>query len=440
MSSRSPDRSPAFHLQRRASEAGLSLTGTLTDLLTGAWSDAHGRVQHTLLAVCPNSEVVTRAALQAAQQARAPLLFAATLNQVDRDGGYTGWTPDAFARFVNREVERLVVDVPVVLGLDHGGPWKKDHHVHQDLDYETAFREAETSITACLDAGYDLLHLDPTADRRLPPGQPVAIDDLVDRTVRLLRHAEAYRTEHGLSPRAYEVGTEESGGLQSEDRFCAFLGQLADALDDHDLPRPSFVVGDVGTRLDTAHVNVVRTERLATEARRQIGALLKGHYTDEVEHLEVYPLTGVGGANVGPGLSAAEYDALVDLVGLERRLDRDSGFREAMRAAVVESDRWRKWLHPEERGLDFGRLTPERRQWLVRTGSRYVWTDPDVQAARSRLYDHVRPYRDADDFVHWRVRSAILRYLYAFNLTGLADRIGDGVGKDGGGVSERGRG
>lgn len=434
MSSRSHDLSPASYLQRRASEAGQSLTGALTDLLTGPWSSTHGRVQHTLLAVCPNSEVVAQAALQAAQQVRAPLLFAATLNQVDRDGGYTGWTPARLADFVAEETERRKIDVPVVLGLDHGGPWKKDQHVHQDLDYETAFREAETSITACIDAGYDLLHLDPTVDRRLPHGQHVAIEDLVDRTVRLLRHAETYRREHGLSPRAYEVGTEESGGLQSEDRFCAFLRRLSDALDGHDLPRPSFVVGDVGTRLDTAHVNIVRTERLATEARRQIGALLKGHYTDEVEHLDVYPLSGVGGANVGPGLSATEYDALVDLVGLERRLDRDSGFREAMRTAVVRSDRWRKWLHPEERGLDFDRLAPERRQWLVRTGSRYVWTDPDVQAARSRLYDHVRPYRDADDFVHWRVRSTILRYLYAFNLTGLADRIG----KSGEGEGEKG--
>jgi tagatose-1,6-bisphosphate aldolase non-catalytic subunit AgaZ/GatZ len=170
-------------------------------------------------------------------------------------------------------------------------------------------------------------------------------------------------------------------------------------------------------------VNGVRIERLSTEARRQIGALLKGHYTDAVRDLSVYPVSGVGGANVGPGLSAAEFDALMDLAALERRLDAHSGFADAVRDAVVESDRWRKWLRPEETGLDFADLPSDRRDWLVHTGSRYVWTHPDVVSARRRLYDNVRAYRDPEAFVHWRVRTEILRYMHAFNLAGLADAL-----------------
>ena len=50
----------------------------------------------TLLAVCPNSDAVLEAAVKAAAANDMPMLFAATLNQVDRDGGYTGWTPRAF--------------------------------------------------------------------------------------------------------------------------------------------------------------------------------------------------------------------------------------------------------------------------------------------------------------------------------------------------------
>ena len=405
-------------------ESTRCITHMLIDHLTGAWAGPRGRVQHTLLAVCPNSEVVARAALQAAKEARAPLLYAATLNQVDRDSSYTGWTPASFADFVNTEMDRLGMDVPVALCLDHGGPWKKDAHVQQDLSYEESRDAVLASIRACIDAGYDLLHLDPTVDVRLPPGQAVPITDIVERTVDLLHTAETYRQSVGRGPIAYEVGTEESGGgLQTEDRFCSFLQHLERGLDEHDLPRPSFVVGDVGTRLDTSHVNMVRTERLTTEARRQIGALLKGHYTDSVERLDVYPISGVGGANVGPGLSSAEYDALLDLAALENRLDAASGFREALRSAVVNSRRWRKWLRPEEHGLDFDALPRTRRDWLVHTGSRYVWTDPDVQDARERLYENTRTYRDPDAFVHWRVRGEILRYMHAFNLVGLADRI-----------------
>ena len=416
--------SPADRLRDRARRHDRSVVEELTAALTGPLSDGMGGLYHTLLAVCPNSETVARAALQAAHEARTPMLYAATLNQVDRDGGYTGWTPADLERFVDEESARIGLDVPVALCLDHGGPWKKDRHVHEGLSYDDTMAAVKTSIEACIDAGYDLLHLDPTVDLSLTPGQPVPIGTIVERTVDLLGHAEAYRRRSGRGPLGYEVGTEESGGgLQTEERFCSFLTRLDAALSDRDLPRPCFVVGDVGTRLDTSHVNAVRTRRLATEARKQMSALLKGHYTDEVNQLEVYPLSGVGGANVGPGLSAVESGALKELVRLERRLDRDSGFREALREAVVESDRWQKWLRPEEEGLDFDALAPERQRWLVDTGSRYVWTHPKVEAARARLYDNVAPYRDADAFVHWRVREGILRYIHAFNLAGLADRL-----------------
>ena len=39
-----------------------------------------------LVAVCPNSAAVLEAAVAVAARTNAPMLFAATLNQVDRDG------------------------------------------------------------------------------------------------------------------------------------------------------------------------------------------------------------------------------------------------------------------------------------------------------------------------------------------------------------------
>ncbi len=422
---------PATHadfLRPQAHAAGTSLVGAMVRLLRrslDAPPEESGR--RTLLAVCPNSEAVARAALLAAHEADAPLLYAVTLNQVDRDGGYTGWTPTAFAGFVAAEAERHGIRVPIALGLDHGGPWKKDAHAGRP--YDATMEAVKRSIEACLDAGYALLHLDPTVDRRLPPNAPVPVDAIVARTVELMAHAEAYRERHGLPPVAYEVGTEEvGGGLQSVPRFRDFLAALEAALEARALPRPSFVVGDIGTKLDSAHVNTKRADRLTRVARRH-GALIKGHYTDGVADLDAYPRCGIGGANVGPGLAAAEYDALMDLVRLEQTLGRDSGLPAALRAAVVESGRWTKWLYPEEADLAFDDLPPDRQQWLVETGSRYVWTQPAVVAARARLYAHVAPYRNADAFVVWRVKQAILRYTHAFNLVGfndwLAERLPD---------------
>ena len=412
-------------LLRAADATNTAPAALLVKLLRGPLAVAsHAGARHTLLAVCPNSTAVARAALLAAQEANSPLLYAATLNQVDRDGGYTGWTPAALADFVETETERLDLDIPVLLGLDHGGPWKKDLHRQQDLDYETTMQEVKRSITACVQAGYDLLHLDPTVDRRLPPDEPVPIETIVERTVELMRHAEDVRRGAGRSPIAYEVGTEEvSGGLQSEERFRSFLHQLDEAIQIHDLPAPSFVVGDVGTTLSGAGFNPDQARRLTKAATDQFGALLKGHYTDDVAAPEAYPISGMGGANVGPGLSAVEVDAVRQLVQLEHRLNRDSGLIDALRRAVVDSGRWRKWLSDEEEGRAFSELSDDRQAWLVSTGSRYVWTTPAVEAARSTLYENVSDYRTPTVYVQWRLKTAILHYMHAFNLIDLTDRL-----------------
>jgi len=374
----------------------------------------------TLLAVCPNSDAVTRAALHAAKEADAPLLLAATLNQVDREGGYTGWTPAELVRFVAREAERIGVPGLVLPCLDHAGPWLKDEHTRAHYSYEETLEAVKRSIEACIDAGYALLHLDPTVDRRRSDSTP-PIEWVVERTVELIAHAEAYRKQANRRPISYEVGTEEvQGGLADVDTFASFLDRLDDALHTHGLADawPCFVVGKVGTDLETTSFDPEVARRL-TEVARPYGARLKGHYTDYVANPEEYPLSGMGGANVGPEFTEVEYEALMDLVGLERKLGRSSELDAAVRDAVVDSGRWTKWLHPEEAGASFDALSADRQQWLIRTGSRYIWTEPSVQAARRQLYDNLRGYRDADAYVVWRIQCAILQYFHAFNLIGL---------------------
>ncbi len=87
MKAKTADRS---RIRLMAEKAGIPLTdAVLKALKRGA---DHGGRRVTILAACPNSEAVTRAAIRAAKGADAPIKFAATLNQVDLDGGYTRWT------------------------------------------------------------------------------------------------------------------------------------------------------------------------------------------------------------------------------------------------------------------------------------------------------------------------------------------------------------
>lgn len=378
----------------------------------------HFEKQTCLLAVCPNSEAVTRAALLAARDANAPLLFTSTLNQVDRDGGYTGWTHRELVDFIRDEADRLGVNTPILLCLDHGGPWLKDKHTIEGYSFEETMAAVKRSLESCIDAGYALLHIDPTVDRRVPNGEPVPIDWVIERTLELIEHAETYRREQGRSPISYEVGTEEvHGGLADVDTFERFLRGLDAGLKERSLDDawPCFVVGKVGTDLDTSYFEPAVAQRL-TERIRPYGALVKGHYTDYVENPEDYPLSGMGGANVGPEFTEEEYKALMDLVELERKIGADSGLKEALREAVVDSGRWTKWLHDEEEGQAFDELDEQRQEWLVRTGSRYIWTTPLVQKARRQLYENLEEHRDADAFVLWRIKTSIMKYYHAFNL------------------------
>lgn len=391
-----------------------------------------GEPPRTLLAVCPNSRAVIDAAVHAAARNEAPLAFAATLNQVDADGGYTGLTHRELAAAVRERVRALGFEGPTSLAVDHGGPFLKDRHRIGGWSRDAATAGVRASFEAAIRAGFDLIHVDCTVDPELPGDATVPVPVVAERTVALIAHAETFRRGEGFPPIAYEVGTEESGGgLTDPDAFRDFLGRVRDGLAARGLAgvRPAFAVGNVGTDLHTATFDRAEAERLVAAAA-EFGCGLKGHYTDNVENPEAYPTAGVAAANVGPEFSEREYEGLATLAAAESaqvaagRLAWRSGIEAALRHAVVDSGRWRKWLLADERGRDFDALAPERQSWLVRTGSRYVWTAPEVAQARDRLYRNLRPLGiDPEAVVRIAVERAMDRYFRAFGLTGVNRRL-----------------
>ncbi len=385
-------------------------------------------VHSTIFAACPNSEAVIKAALRAAKRANAPIAFAATLNQVDMDGGYTGMTQQQFVNKVRLEAEAICYDGPIIIGLDHGGPWLKDIQAINKWDLEKCMDWLKKSLEACIAAGYDLLHIDPTVDITLEKGKPIPIELVVNRTVELIQHAEQFRREAGYPRVAYEVGTEEvHGGLADMQVFQKFLSLLKQGLAESSLEDvwPCFVVGKVGTDLHTTFFDPGTAKTLITEASKY-GSVIKGHYTDEVTNPEAYPESGMGGANVGPEFTSLEYDALYSLSIIEANLEQKgriavtSQIMKSLKSAVVESGRWKKWLLEDETGKDFDSLSPERKDWLIKTGCRYIWTDDRVYASRSRLYENLtRNGIYVEDVLLMGIEKAMDKYFRAFNLINL---------------------
>src|SRR5665647_1420586 len=72
-------------------------------------------LNRTIFAACPNSISVIKAALRSAKRWNSPIKFAATLNQVDIDRGYTNLNQKEFVKTIKFEAERINLNVPVII-------------------------------------------------------------------------------------------------------------------------------------------------------------------------------------------------------------------------------------------------------------------------------------------------------------------------------------
>src|SRR5689334_18328972 len=93
------------NLRARAASQNLSLMEYLLRKIAVLRNERG--IPRTILAACPNSSSVITASLRAAKRNNAPIKFAATLNQVDLDGGYTGLTPKQFVQTVRQEAKAI---------------------------------------------------------------------------------------------------------------------------------------------------------------------------------------------------------------------------------------------------------------------------------------------------------------------------------------------
>jgi len=395
------------------------------------WRES-GKYRVTLLSVCPNSSAVLEAAVRCASLHNTPMLFAASLNAVDRDGGYTTWSPADFVYQMHNFAYKYAWKGPLYPGLDHCGAWLKDSHITENLGYDQARQEVKLSLSACIQAGYQLIHIDTTIDRRLPPSQTMPVERVAPRTIDLIQYAEEVRDRCTLSPVAYAAGSEElHSGLVNFNNFQIFLSNLRSSMASLKLldAWPVFFVADVGTSLFNNNFSPASANRVYT-ATAPTGALADGHYTDWVDDPTLYPQAGVGCATLGPELTAEEVHALQALCEHETELLsgnphlEPSNFLETLEQAVIASPCWKKWLAPEEKDKAFVDLELVRQGRLIESGARYVWTEPGVKAARKKLYENLGSLMtDPQSYVVDRLVGAIEKYITAFNLHDLLARL-----------------
>jgi tagatose-1,6-bisphosphate aldolase non-catalytic subunit AgaZ/GatZ len=419
-----------LELRKKASEHNLSLMDFILARI-GQITKETG-INRTIFAACPNSISVLRSALKSAKRHNAPIKFAATLNQVDTDGGYTGLTQKEFVKMIRIEAARINLQSPVIVAVDHGGPWLKDIQSKEKWSLDACMDWIKKSFEASIEAGYDLIHVDPTVDISVPKGQIIKIETVAERTLELIEHCELFRLKNGFPRIAYEVGTEEvHGGLADMKVFTNFLDLLKAGLKERNLEDvwPCFVVGKVGTDLHTSTFDASMA-RLLTETVKPYGSVIKGHYSDNVSNPQDYPLSGMGAANVGPEFTEKEYEALIELDSIEQKLflegrvAKRADLKSKLWTAVIESNRWKKWLSESENSNDFFANSKERQEWLVKTGCRYIWENPEVLAARAKLFQQLESNGiDANEILDSAIGKNMDKYFHQFNLVNLNDLL-----------------
>lgn len=104
-------------------------------------------IKSTLLAVTPLSEMVVRATLEAARDNDYPVLFAASRDQIDIGGGYTGWDAKELFSLVSKIAKEVGYKGPIFMGREHAGPWTNYYDVMQGLTEKEAMERAKASFT-----------------------------------------------------------------------------------------------------------------------------------------------------------------------------------------------------------------------------------------------------------------------------------------------------
>ncbi|MDR6094236.1 D-tagatose-bisphosphate aldolase, class II, non-catalytic subunit [Stenotrophomonas sp. SORGH_AS_0321] len=354
--------------------------------------------------ICSAHPLVIEASLRHAQRSgQALLLFEATCNQVNQDGGYTGMRPADFVRFVHGIAARVGFDTGrILLGGDHLGP-----NPWTSLDAAAAMDKAEVMVGAYVAAGFRKIHLDCSMACKGDP-EPLPEAEIVRRAVRLCRAAEAAWASAGGEAPVYVIGTEVPvpGGATEAIEGLALTTPAA-ALTTIEAHRVAFAeagldaawqrvlasVVQPGVEFDHHDVIDYDSDKAQPLSQAVTGVpqlVFEAHSTDYQTRDALAALVRDHFAilKVGPGLTFALREALWALDAIEAEWidnDRRARLREVTLHRMQESPGyWQRYYHGT------GRALSTDLQYSLSDRIRYYWPDPAIEAARARLFDNLR--------------------------------------------------
>lgn len=395
----------------------------------------------TLIGIGPMSPNLLRATFELARDLDFPPMFIASRNQVDSDefgAGYVNaWDQKRFAADIRAIADEVGYSGDYYLCRDHGGPWQRDEERAAHLPEDEAMELARHSYKADLEAGFDLLMIDPTKDP-FELGKVIPLDTVLSRTVELIEYCEAERKKLDLPEVGYEVGTEETnGGLTSTERYQEFVERLKVELESKGLPMPTFIVGQTGTltRLTEQVGSYDFAQALAlADMAASYGVGLKEHNCDYLSDatMLIHAAAGVTASNVAPQFGTEETRALLELCEVEERLaaeglvESSSKLRDTLLEHAIRTERWRKWMVGDDVNLSVEDIFADEEKALIvlDIAGHYTFNEDEVKAEVAKNAANLaKNHIDAQRYTVDRIKRSINQFVEGYRMVGVGKRM-----------------
>ena len=366
----------------------------------------------TLLGVGPMSKNCIDATIELANEYCTPLMLIASRRQIDSEqfgGGYVeNWTTEQFADYViYKDTQKNII-----LARDHGGPWQNELEISNKLNLNDAMQSAKESYRADIDAGFQMLHIDPSVDIHANPN----IDQVLERVYELYEFCWTY-SQQKKQDVIFEIGTEEQNGSNNTQEELEYtLECMRKFCKSNKLPYPSFIVIQAGTKvMEMRNVGSFDSPiRVANELPPEIQIpkmisicnhyriFMKEHNADylSTDSLKWQPRLGIHAANIAPEFGVAESKAFIDLM---ENSNQNILLEEFLRISY-DSKKWEKWMINATSASDKDRAI---------ISGHYIFSTAECLELKNQARFHIK---DLDTQLKNKVKESIFRYIKAFNL------------------------
>ena len=366
----------------------------------------------TLLGVGPMSKNCIDATIELANEYCTPLMLIASRRQIDSEqfgGGYVeNWTTEQFADYVRHKDTQK----NIILARDHGGPWQNELEISNKLNLNDAMQSAKESYRADIDAGFQMLHIDPSVDIHANPN----IDQVLERVYELYEFCWTY-SQQKKQDVIFEIGTEEQNGSNNTQEELEYtLECMRKFCKSNKLPYPSFIVIQAGTKvMEMRNVGSFDSPiRVANELPPEIQIpkmisicnhyriFMKEHNADylSTDSLKWQPRLGIHAANIAPEFGVAESKAFIDLM---EKSNQNILLEEFLRISY-DSKKWEKWMINATSASDKDRAI---------ISGHYIFSTAECLELKNQARFHIK---DLDTQLKNKVKESIFRYIKAFNL------------------------